>query len=597
MALAYTPTNISSGYNPGQINTNMTEIQTALTDGLSRSGAGSNAMSDLIDMGTNDIINVGTVTATEVTVGGVSMAAVGAAAAASAAAAATSESNASTSESNAATSESNASASATLASQWASLLNALVAATDYSAKEWAVGTFTRLASGGGSAKDWANRTGATVDDTEYSAKEYAIGTTVAAGSARDWSIEAEDVLVDGVDYSSFHWAQKAMAIVGGVAGLISSNDTTADYLLNKFTALHGLTWTEINDGGDEDLQISVGSHLEIGGGANNFELNVHNSDSNAVVAHFSNGTTGNTGADGFIVGINSSEFAILHNYENTAMIFATSNTERMRINGAGGLSIGGFVNNETLNLDNSGAVDVFTRFTNSVTGIGATDGVEIGVNSGGTAVIWQYENLPMQFGTNNTTRWLINADGGLASGGLASAGVDTVNAVGISISGYNVGNTSPPSGYTQAGMPIMNSVSRDTTGISIDSTATHVTWESYGPTGSGADNVWTDMDVTPANARFVILKIRTTLSGGTALSSYSAKVNLRAGDSSEGNSSGNEAGFCQVIGNTAGDTVATAAGEFVIVPLDTSDLTFDARWAELGTTPTTNIDAYFVGYL
>lgn len=38
---------------------------------------------------------------------------------------------------------------------------------------------------------------------------------------------------------------------------ISSNDTTPDYLSNKITAGTGISLTEINDGGDEDLQISA----------------------------------------------------------------------------------------------------------------------------------------------------------------------------------------------------------------------------------------------------------------------------------------------------------------------------------------------------
>lgn len=61
------------------------------------------------------------------------------AAAASETAAGDSETAAATSETNAATSETNASNSATLASQWASLTSGQVAATDYSAKAWAIG--------------------------------------------------------------------------------------------------------------------------------------------------------------------------------------------------------------------------------------------------------------------------------------------------------------------------------------------------------------------------------------------------------------------------------------------------------------------------
>lgn len=52
---------------------------------------------------------------------------------------------------NTVTQATNASNSASVASQWATTLNALVAATDYSAKEWAVGTTVPS----GSAKTWA----------------------------------------------------------------------------------------------------------------------------------------------------------------------------------------------------------------------------------------------------------------------------------------------------------------------------------------------------------------------------------------------------------------------------------------------------------
>jgi len=145
--------------------------------------------------------------------------------------------------SNAQTYANNASTSATLASEWATKTNGLVAATDnsakayaiggtgagqpsggdakswatntsstvaggeYSAKEYAVGTQTRGAAGKGSAKDWATRTGATVDDAEYSAKEYAQGTTAAVGgSAKDWA-QKTSAAVTGSSYSAKEWAQ------------------------------------------------------------------------------------------------------------------------------------------------------------------------------------------------------------------------------------------------------------------------------------------------------------------------------------------------------------------------------------------------------
>lgn len=82
----------------------------------------------------------------------------------------------------AATSETNAADSELIASQWATKTTGLVQSSDYSAKEWAKGTFTRGAASGGSAKDWATYTGGTVDDAEYSAKKYAQDAAAAVAS-------------------------------------------------------------------------------------------------------------------------------------------------------------------------------------------------------------------------------------------------------------------------------------------------------------------------------------------------------------------------------------------------------------------------------
>ena len=109
-----------------------------------------------------------------------------------------------------------------LARDWASLLSQLVASTDYSAKEYAIGDTVE----DGSAKRWAQYTEGTVDDTEYSAKEYATGSP-PIGSAKEWAQYIEDT-VDGTDYSakmyatgdpptgsSQDWANKTGATVDG----------------------------------------------------------------------------------------------------------------------------------------------------------------------------------------------------------------------------------------------------------------------------------------------------------------------------------------------------------------------------------------------
>jgi len=125
---------------------------------------------------------------------------------------------ASTSATNAGTSETNAGASETNANNWAVKTDGeAVTGQGYSAKAWASGgTGITDTAGAGSAKDWASDTTNQVDGTEFSAKEYAIGSQVANpnGSAKQWALGggasyATNTTVDGTNYSAKYYAELA----------------------------------------------------------------------------------------------------------------------------------------------------------------------------------------------------------------------------------------------------------------------------------------------------------------------------------------------------------------------------------------------------
>ena len=168
----------------------------------------------------------------------------------------------------------------------------------------------------------------------------------------------------------------------------------------------------------------TGGYVSIGHMSPQQKLHLHEASSNGNFMQFTNSSTGATGNDGVLFGINSDEGGTIWNQENTYIRFGTNDTERLRI-GSGGphLFLGGTssVNEITETSSSSGLVIGNTSMgngglaiINSTTGTGR---IYFGDSVGGNAArnrgqINYYHNGDyMIFATAGSQRLRIDSNG------------------------------------------------------------------------------------------------------------------------------------------------------------------------------------------
>lgn len=191
-------------------------------------------------------------------------------AATSASTANTHATTATTKASEAQSSATNAATSETLSQNWAVKTDGEVeTGQGYSSKAWALGgTGVTDTAGSGSAKDWATDTTNQVDGTEYSAKEYAIGSQTGNtnGSAKQWAIGggnsfATNTTVDGSNYSAKYWAEQAAASVDSFDDTYLGSKSSDPTLDNDGNALQegSLYYNNVSN----DLRVYNGSSWDL----------------------------------------------------------------------------------------------------------------------------------------------------------------------------------------------------------------------------------------------------------------------------------------------------------------------------------------------
>jgi hypothetical protein len=132
----------------------------------------------------------------------------------------------------------------------------------------------------------------------------------------------------------------------------------------------------------------------------------------------------------------------------------------------------------------------------------------------------------------------------------------------------------------------------DTGSLYASSVIAESTWQSVGPSGSGAYRTWTALDAVPSNADWIEVRVAISNESGPSGSYLICNVHARATGSSQSASSYNRIGTAAALSSSSGGArvMGTACHK---IPVDASGR-FDVNWDSNFTA--TNIYLYLVGW-
>ena len=136
-----------------------------------------------------------------------------------------------------------------------------------------------------------------------------------------------------------------------------------------------------------------------------------------------NSTTGSSNSDGLKVGLNTFEEGQVWNYENTDLIFATNNDEKMRIEAGGNVGIG--INNPTVPLDVVGDINTTTDYNIGGTQVLSSTTLGSGVINSSLTSVGTLTSLTTSGDINTSTDYNIGGTQVLSATTLGSGVVNS----------------------------------------------------------------------------------------------------------------------------------------------------------------------------
>lgn len=233
----------------------------------------------------------------------------------------------------------------------------------------------------------------------------------------------------------------------------------------------------------------------------------------------------------------------------------------------------------TINLDTATGDYVHVSGTTTITAVTLAQGQERTIVFDGTLTFTHGASLILPGGASLKT----------TAGDVALLRGEASGVVRCLCYSPNVAVTSYVSGFKT----FIHQDGADSTTFDVAGNVTEDAYESVGPTGSSATNIWTPMDSIPDGARIAIIKIAVTqVTNGTDRSStVGVSARMTGSSSTTANTGIVNFGFP----NDDYTSTGGALYELALVPLDASRR-FDISWAETNTT-TRSVLIYLQGFI
>jgi len=181
-----------------------------------------------------------------------------------------------------------------------------------------------------------------------------------------------------------------------------------------------------------------------------------------------------------------------------------------------------------------------------------------------------------------------------ANGNLVDSGIDSADLDGLTSNAQDQLDALTPSaavsGHARAWNAQLLDGTATTSLFDVASNVTVDTFETVGPTGSGATNIWAELDAVPSTARAIICNLYISITATTGAGYADAYAAVNGVSAVAGN--GSQIGHSYIDADS-GDVLAHMAQ--VIIPCDSSQI-FQASWSTANLTSEL-VRLHYIGFI